>query len=312
MYHFKKIDENSYIQLQILHQKSFGSLHPLSFYNIKYDTSIFGLKNVGFIAETDNGEPAAFYGVFPIILKYNSKDYLVAQSGDTMTAPEHRKKGLFVKLAKETYNYAKERNVKLIYGFPNKFSYPGFQRKLDWVFAGNMQKFTIQNLTIPLCEMAYKWKFLKTPYDKFVRRQLAKYQIENNDETIAIFNVKTAHGYIKKDTSYFHYKLTNQDNYLIKINGFTLLIKLNGHLIIGAIGYFEKNKTGIFLKTIKKLKKKIAARKAIITISKNYWLYDYLSEIFVPEESLPIGFYKYNDLININDIEFTGADYDTF
>lgn len=99
----------------------------------KFDTSVFGAGYIGFLAFAAGSEdPAAFYGVFPVRVRLNGKEYLAAQSGDTMTHPEHRGKGLFVELARRTYALAQESGIVFVFGYPNKNSYPGFVRKLGW------------------------------------------------------------------------------------------------------------------------------------------------------------------------------------
>jgi len=312
MYKFNRITDSSYSQIQRLYKESFGSDHPISSIRRKYDTSIFGLKNTGILAVDDDNSPAAYYGVFPIVLQYDSKDYIVAQSGDTMTSPNHRKKGLFVKLAKETYQLSKQVGIKLIFGFPNKNSYPGFKKKLDWVFNGNMKRFTINNFTIPLCELASKYKFVEKYYTMFVDYRISRYVIKPTSNNIQCFSASEAIGRIKKDESFFNYKMKRGECLLIRINNFTLFIKPKTHLFIGDIGYFDKKKTKELINTVKKLSRILGCKKAIFSLSNNHWLYEYLIDKIKPTESLPIGYYLFDNDINITDIQFVHADYDTF
>lgn len=312
MYNFKKIDDTSYTNIQTLYMESFGLKSSLSAIKRKYNTEFFRLKNVGILAEDEKNSPAAYYGVFPIVLLYDSKDYLVAQSGDTMTSPNHRKKGLFTKLAKETYQLSKELGIKMVFGFPNENSYPGFKNKLSWIFSGFMQKFTIKIPTLPLCEIASKYKSLEPVYEKFVKHRISKFKIKLHEDSIKCFGFSKTKGQIKKDLNFFKYKLENESCSLIKLNGFTLLIKPKKHLYIGTVGYIKKNQTQALLKTVKKLSKRLGCKKVIFTLSENHWLYEYLIEEIAPTKSLPIGFYLYNDTLNPEDIQFTLADYDTF
>ena len=312
MYHYNRISKNKYNSLKDLYLKSFNVKSSISNIENKYDTSDFGLSNIGILAETDSGEPAAFYGVFPIFLSYNSKDYLVAQSGDTMTSPDHQKKGLFVYLAERTYILSRNLNIQLVFGFPNENSYPGFIKKLNWSFNGKMQKLTLKNNTIPFCELASKFKFLKSTYKTYCRIKLSKFAIKPTLDSIKCFNNKSSVGYIKKDQVFFNHKLKNKDNYFIKIDGFTLLIKTNDHLYIGAVGFFEKSKTSDFIKTLKRISKKIGAKKTILSISKNHWMYDYIENEYKTEDSFYIGFYSINKDIETTYIEFISGDYDTF
>ena len=312
MYNYYRISDDSYSELQQMQMLCYGNAHGLDEFQYKYDTAIFGLKNTGFIAKDENGENAAFYGVFPITINYESKSYLAAQSGDTMTVPQHRKKGLFVALAKETYQLAYEEGVKVVFGFPNQNSYPGFKNKLNWKFIGCMQKFTVGSKVIPWCELSHKAKFLRGWFDRFVQKRMKKYAIDLSPDLYRGFNYSAVKGFVQKDEHFFSYKLRNKNVFLVNLDGFVMLVKVSDHLHIGEIGRFDLTKIDSLLAAIKKLLRKLGCKKAIITISQSHWLYSSLIAKLNCEQSLPIGFYTYDDAFDIDSFQFCHADYDTF
>lgn len=75
---------------------------------------------------------AAIYATFGVRFKIDSSVYLGSQSLDTITDIDYRGKGLFIKLAKDVYEKAKDNGVALVYGFPNGNSIHGFKTKLNW------------------------------------------------------------------------------------------------------------------------------------------------------------------------------------
>jgi GNAT superfamily N-acetyltransferase len=312
MYHYNRISDDSLSDLQQMQRLCYGSAHSINEFQNKYDTEVFGLKNIGFIAKDENGDNAAFYGVFPITINYESKSYLAAQSGDTMTVPEHRKKGLFVALAKDAYQLAREKGVKIVFGFPNQNSYPGFKNKLDWKFNGYMQKFTIVSKVVPWCELSYKAKFLRGWFDSSVQKRMKKYAIDLSPDFYRDFNYSVAKGFVQKDEHFFSYKLRNKNVFLVNVDGFAMLVKVSDHLHIGEIGRFDMTKIDSLLVAIKKLSRKVGCKKAIITISQSHWLYPSLIAKVNCEQSLPIGFYTYDDAFDIDSFQFCHADYDTF
>ena len=312
MYLTEQISDSSYPDIQKLYQLIFNSYHSLEFIKLKYSTEEFGLKNIGLIAKNENNELAAYYGVFPIILKYESKDYLIAQSGDTMTAPNHRKKGLFTKLAKETYALSKNKGIKLIFGFPNEKSYPGFQRKLNWEFHGFMQRFTLKVKTIPFCELTSKFKKLSSLYKHFIKNRIAKYKIDIDQIDFNSFNYSLVKSQIKKDRKFFEYKLNRDNTFVVSIKNIQILVKVENHLIIGEISKIRYNQAELLIKCVKKLAYRLGCRKVIFTLSKNHWLFDNLVQNHIPTKSLPIGFYLMDDTFDPNEIQFSNADYDTF
>ena len=106
--------------------------------------------------------------------------------------------------------------------------------------------------------------------------------------------------------------MTNKSVFLIKINGFTMLIKTDPHLIVGAVGSFDINRVEDFIDTLKTLSRKLGCWKTKLTLSENHWLFNYLNNKVEHFDSLPIGYYVINKDIPYEKISFTGADYDTF
>lgn len=196
MYSIKRINKNYLHHLNKLYSECFNINTDTNSLIKKYDTSMFGESYVGYIAFDEKNNPAAYYGVFPIVLCYKNETILVAQSGDTMTSPKHQKKGLFIKLAKETYELAKELKIKLIFGFPNNNSYPGFKNKLGWTFIGKMHRFTIKTNSLPICELNSKIKWISIFYDTYVSLIIKKYKVDYNNIYLKIFNHTLAKGYI--------------------------------------------------------------------------------------------------------------------
>ena len=91
-YNYLKLDETKIKDLIFLYQLCFGFKPSEDELVSKHLNCNGEHKFIGFIAYTKENTPAAYYGVFPQIVKYENKDYLLAQSGDTMTHPEHQKK----------------------------------------------------------------------------------------------------------------------------------------------------------------------------------------------------------------------------
>jgi len=311
-YSFNRLDEETYHCLQELYLKSFGLKETISFIRNKYDTAYTGVKNIGYTAFDQKGTPSAYYGVFPMILTAEGEDILVAQSGDTMTAPDHRGKGLFIKLAQRAYQLAWELDVKVVFGFPNENSFPGFKKKLNWEFHDFMQRFTITNPALPLCEISSTSKILSRLYQSYAKLILKRFKITLTEKDTDEFKDPKSIACIKKDIHFFNYKLSNPKNFLIRINGFSLLIKTDPHLLIGAVNYFEADRVPDFLSTIRKLALMLGCKKSQITISRNLWLYEYLTPFHKPEDSLPIGFLQPVRTVPVEQIAFTLADYDTF
>ena len=88
------------------------------------------------LARREDGELAASYAIMPVRMLVDGRETLGYQSFDTMTHPDNRGQGLFRRLAELTYAEAERREARLVYGFPNSASGPGFFNKLGWTRHG--------------------------------------------------------------------------------------------------------------------------------------------------------------------------------
>src|SRR5215212_6420813 len=110
---------DKFLLMKELFKSAYETDIDLEYFNSKYDTRCLGHEVIGFIAiHTATKSPAAFYGVFPVKLWINGKEVLAAQSGDTMTHKDHRKKGLFVHLAQVSFETCRKKGIELIFGLP--------------------------------------------------------------------------------------------------------------------------------------------------------------------------------------------------
>jgi hypothetical protein len=87
------------------------------------------------------GRPAAYYGNTPVRLKIGDQVVVAAQAVDAMVAPEARRRGLFVTLARETYRQMDEAGVALTYAFPNPVSLVAFVERLGWAPVGEVPRY---------------------------------------------------------------------------------------------------------------------------------------------------------------------------
>lgn len=85
----------------------------------------------------DSGRIVGQYALWPTKLRLDRSVIAGAQSLDTMTHPDYRGQGMFVRLAEACMDYAAREGIEALYGFPNENSFPGFVRRLDWDHTGN-------------------------------------------------------------------------------------------------------------------------------------------------------------------------------
>ncbi|RHC43828.1 MAG: GNAT family N-acetyltransferase [Oscillospiraceae bacterium] len=80
--------------------------------------------------DPENGTLAGQYVVQPAKIRVFGKDEKCVISLNTLTRKAYRGQKIFVRLAERTYERAAREGYALVYGAPNKNSYPGFMKKL--------------------------------------------------------------------------------------------------------------------------------------------------------------------------------------
>ena len=276
----------------------------------KTNTSVFGKRNIGFIAYDKNNIPAAFYGVYPCQIEYNGKLYLAAQSGDTMTHNDHTGKGLFTLLATKTYNYCKENGFHLIFGFPNENSFPGFIKRLGWSHFDDLKPYLIRVRCIPWIRLKYTFRLPQSIHNKWCRFRLKGLKKGQAFKSSCLTNDSPV---VDHSEDFFSYK-TYGENYLIQVKGINVWLKFDDTFLI--IGDLEKCTDEKFLEVLKVLKR-IAFWMGLPHLrfhaSSNSWgemVFKKYGEAM--EVSYPVGGINFTHEIPLEKMKFTAADNDTF
>lgn len=307
-YRFERLADANLKDLLFLYRHSFNETESLDFLQKKYNTTSFGLKNVGFIAYSITNQPAAYYGVFPVKAQFKGKEILVAQSGDTMTHPDHRGKGLFITLAKMTYDLAKQLGVEFIFGFPNDNSYPGFIKKLEWVHYANIHNYRIKTGALPFEKIAKKFKIVSKPYSAFL---LNKIKDTGSFFQNSLSSQLKDSGNILHDKNYYKYK-TYYPSSIVDINGIKCWIKVDGRMWIGDIEFCEKNK---FLETINgliSLSKKVSCSTLQFSVFENSLYDQWLKEKHEVHSKNSVGCLDLSGNFKPEQFAYQALDFDTF
>jgi len=231
MYNFERITKERLSHLVILYKAAFNKKISIDFLAKKFDTERLGTGYLGFLAYDENNEPAAYYGVFPYLVRNGNMNIVTAQSGDTMTHPKHQGKGLFTTLAKMTYELAKNEGIDLVWGFPNKNSYPGFIKKLNWMDNEVLIKSKIKIRTLPVAKALNKIKIqwfdaLYASICSLVLQPKLKEFIKKENCGIP---------FIAKDEVFFRYKNYIKNRIVIGDGKKNLWAKVESSLLIGDI-----------------------------------------------------------------------------
>ncbi|MBI2785421.1 MAG: GNAT family N-acetyltransferase [Legionella longbeachae] len=280
----------------------------------KYTTDCFGASYVGYIAyHHETNQAAAYYGILPLRVRLNGRIIMAAQSGDTMTHPDHRNKGLFVALAKQTYELGQSLGIQFVFGFPNQNSYPGLVRKLGWTHAYDMLSVNLLVPTLPYAKFLIKKPKLAAWHSKSLMNLLKKFFV---CPTVLPQKLLSAHMHeegVVHDQNFFDYKLGYDCICLQHKEVFIILKVENNNLGIGTI--LNYGKPADVKVALRKLKF-VCFLMGIIRI-KTYCSPDKLASTFLhkygfSKKSLSYCYINFNAEADLHALHFTYLDYDTF
>jgi len=251
-YSLQRLTHLHYPYIQQLYFNAFGFQPSIQEIAKRFDTIRLGSEVIGYIAiHQPTDTPAAYYGVFPLKVLIQNNIIQAAQSGDTMTHSNHRKKGFFKKLARLTYEECKQKGIKIIIGQPNEKSYHGLVKSLEWTHLDEIirwdQKLNFK--TFPFPKLARHARVLQKLYLSYARFILKKYIV--ND--ISSFNntIPQNHGKIFRNKDYLEYK-RSVDKFFLDLDGIIIWVRLIDVFWIGDISNYE-NIPPLFLQKLKKL-----------------------------------------------------------
>lgn len=308
-YRIERIGPAHYHHLVTLMHRCFGVRTDVGRIAAKFDTAAFGASNIGYLAFAQNGSAAAYYGVFPVPVRYAGKIRVAAQSGDTMTDPDHQKRGLFVRLAELTYKLAAEQGIVFVFGFPNDNSLPGFEKRLHWTFAGRLQEFRMRAAWLPFCELASRYGRVQQLYDKFSGRVLGRYL--DPTATWAHGTVDDMADGLVHDGDLMEYKKRLGAS-VVLFEGFRMIVRARTHLYIGDVAPIPGTRVDELLGSIKRLGRKLSCRTVVFTFSPGHWLEQHLRSRVAAEESLPIGYLMLEPGAAPPPLTISRVDLDTF
>jgi GNAT superfamily N-acetyltransferase len=308
IYSICRLNAGNLNDLAILHTAVYGKVPLPGYFERKYNTAYTNVEYIGFIAYNTLMLPIAFYGVIPCFMLCKGKPVLSAQSADTMTHPDHRNKGLFVELANRTFELCIQVGIKLLFGFPNQNSLPGFINKLGWQTVGWMDCFVIPVKTLPAAKLAAKFPWLKKLYSYYTHWMLKKYTIP----PLGIFSSALTSGYdgVLRNDGYLQNK-TYSTTQVISINGANIWIKINSGLLIGDLSVNTQNFTSVIDKLIN-IARNLGLNQVQFHTSRDTPLHQLFARQYKAIDSFPVIFKDLGSGVSTDKIKFTFADIDIF
>lgn len=248
----EKVSEEKLVDVAYLFRASFNSNTSVEAIKRKHVECDGDYKYIAFIAyHTESMEPAAYYAVYPQFMNRASETILTAQSGDTMTNPKYQKKGLFVELAKNTFEYCQEVGIDVVTGFPNQNSYHGFIKHLEFKELEPLSEMMFLENRFEFYRFFGRNKLLSGLHFGFIKLLVSLLFRKGN-----IFQNSNHHNtglcYVNHSNQFFKSK-SHYNKVLIKVNRTNVWLKLYYSLNRIEIGDIEVNSNTNLKKVIRTL-----------------------------------------------------------
>lgn len=309
-YVIKRLSEEDFDQVTVLFNTVFNKDTSKEALISKYSTDFSGFIFICFGAFFKN-KLVSFYGSLPHFCKIKGQTHLVAQSSDAMTDPAHLRKGLFLELAKKNFAFCKDVGVKLIYGFPNQNSKPGFVKKMNWCFTDDLVVKIGRAKGLPLLPLGNRLPFLKKSIS-FYQTQVIKILQVQSRAFISLAAVDN--GGVDKSDAFLRYKTKANDSYFVNIKGKLVWLKLSEmFLLVGDVEACSYEEFKVVFKRLKLLASLLGIPHVRFNVSEGCMMEQYLSKLVSADpKSYAVGGLVFDESISLDNFKFTMADNDTF
>lgn len=306
-FYIERLNQENFSKFYRLFGEIFGTQTSYDFLLKKYDTRYLGahLQYIGFLAFNAQGEAVSYCGVLPFAFRIDGKRYIGAHSCDHMTRTDARKKGVFVELNNRTDELCTQLGVAFVFGFPNQNNHPILVKYAQWVIIDTMQVFEIAVATAPFAAVANRVSWLESSYKRYSDSQLSAYLTE---ELLR----REGNGIIR-DRAFYRYKKYSA-NVVVQLENGKVWLKIKGALFIGDIELAPTGDFSILLTEIRRLAVRLGVRKIVFLSSTKLALTQQFSKHFAPKTGNAVGvkLLQPNLNLNLNQLQFTLGDYDTF
>ena len=314
-YRIERMSAGRLKDLEELFTVVYGKAPAKDYFRKKYDTVYTGLEYTGYIALNMQDIAVAYYGVIPCFIQYGSEVVLAAQSGDTMTHPGFRYKGMFVELSKICFELCRGAGIRLIFGFPNQNSYHGAVNKLGWKMTESLECFSIPVATFPLASLPQRWPWLRPLYNKYAGSILRRYTLLEK----GVPNSVIADGFagLLRDERYFRYKFYS-DTRVVRVGGAKAWISLGAAFVIGDLelpGDGDEQTGKNFhaaIAAVKKIAGRLGIKQVYFHTSPGTRLHSLFAAYFAKTPSFPVLFQDFGAVLPLERVKFTFADIDIF
>jgi len=277
----------------------------------KYACEYQGIGGFSCVAFTEGGQAAASFGMLPWPIRFGARTEIAAQAVDAATHSEHRRRGLFTRLAEMAREECDAAGVSFVFALPHPQggSYPGFVRNLGYKHIDDLVEYRLPIRSVWMERVARRVGLLRGLYERHLERTLR----ENLPVDPVLDNSLLLEGFAAtcRDRAFYEYKKF-AGNRVLAVDGGRVWLKVRRGLFVGDMEALSGEDMERTVQALEGIAVRLGIDQILIQPSKDTRLSRFFADRFPPHPSLAVVYQNLRSQIPAEKLRFTLGDHDNF
>jgi hypothetical protein len=295
-----------------LFRESFGrTFFTRGWLERKYACEAGGLAGFSCVALAEDGTPAAACGVLPWAVRFGDRVEVAAQLVDAATARDHRRRGLFTRLAEVAHGVCEAAGVAFLYAFPHVEgdSYPLFVDRLGYEHVDDLVEHAWPIRTVHVDRATGRSAILRPLYERYLERALRP--LVPAGQSLANSLVADGFAGIDRDAAFHAYKAAFGGSRIVALPGGRVWLKVSRGLLLGDLEARSDADLERTLAALERLGARVGAHRILFQASRDT-RFSFLARRARPERGLAVVYRNLSSSIPAPRLRFTFGDLDNF
>jgi GNAT superfamily N-acetyltransferase len=283
----------------------------LDWLNGKYGCEYEGVRGCSYVAFTETGAAVASLGVLPWPMRFGDRIELAAQLVDAATLPQHRRRGLFARIAQMAVEVCHDAGISFLFAFPEtqRHSYAGFIRHVGFSHIHDLIEYRLPIRTLCAERLARRAGPLNTLYERRLQKTLDVYT--PGDPVLE--NSLLAEGYAgtHRNRAFHEYK-SFAGSRVLEFDGGRVWLKVRRGVFVGD---FEASSEANLVKTahvLEHIARRLGIHQILFQTSGKTRLARFFAERYLALPRLTVVYRNLRSQIPVDALRFTSGDLDNF
>lgn len=277
----------------------------------KYACEYDGIGGFSCVAFSKGGQAAASFGILPWPIRFGDRTEIAGQPVDAATHHEHRRRGLFTRLAEMARQVCESAGFSFLFALPHPQggSYPGFVRNLGYTHIDDLVEFRLSIRTLSMERVARRIGPLYRLYERHLQRTLRSYLPVDS----VLDNSLLSEGFAatRRDRAFHEYKAF-AGNRVLAVDGGRVWLKVNRGLFVGDLEASTEPQMESTVRALEGLALRLGVHQIVIHASKDTRFTRFFEARFPPYPSLAVVYQNLRSQIPPGKLRFTLGDHDNF